>query len=83
MSDHSYPVNIGNPSELDVIGIAEKIISITSSSSELVYRPLPEDDPKVRQPDISKARSVLGWEPQVSLDEGLERTIKWFKKTAG
>jgi dTDP-glucose 4,6-dehydratase len=72
------PVNIGNPQELTVKEIAQKIISLTSSQSKIVYEPLPEDDPKVRRPDITRAQTLLGWNPSVSLEEGLRRTIAYF-----
>ncbi len=78
-SDVNEPVNIGNPHELTITQIAETIIRMTGSSSRLVYRPLPEDDPKVRRPDITRARTLLGWEPQVSLEDGLTRTIEYFR----
>jgi dTDP-glucose 4,6-dehydratase len=74
------PVNIGNPHEMTIEAIATTIIRMTGSKSRLVYRPLPEDDPKVRQPDITRARELLGWEPKVALEEGLERTIGYFRK---
>jgi dTDP-glucose 4,6-dehydratase len=73
------PVNIGNPHELTVLEIAEKIISLTSSSSSLVFQSLPEDDPKVRRPDIGKAMGLLGWRPEISLEEGLRCTITHFR----
>lgn len=79
-SDVDTPVNIGNPEEMSVLKMAEEIISITGSKSRIVFKPLPEDDPKVRQPDISKAKSLLGWEPQVSLGEGLSNTLDYFMK---
>jgi dTDP-glucose 4,6-dehydratase len=79
-SNTNEPVNIGNPHELTIKQIAETIIRMTGSTSQLVYRPLPEDDPKVRQPDITKARTLLGWEPKVSLEDGLTRTIEYFRK---
>jgi dTDP-glucose 4,6-dehydratase len=69
------PVNIGNPQELTIEQIARKIIEMTGSKSRIVYKPLPEDDPKVRQPDITRARSLLGWEPKVTLEAGLARTV--------
>jgi UDP-glucuronate decarboxylase len=75
------PVNIGNPVEFTIKELAEKIIALTGSSSSLIYRPLPEDDPLQRKPDISLARAELGWEPTVMLDEGLERTIEYFRKS--
>jgi len=78
-SNQHEPVNIGNPNEMTIKELAETIIEITGSKSEIVFNPLPIDDPKVRQPNIEKAKTILGWEPQVSLDEGLSRTIEWFK----
>ncbi len=78
-SDVNEPVNIGNPHELTITQIAETIIRMTGSSSRLVHRPLPEDDPKVRRPDITRARTLLGWEPEVSLEDGLARTIEYFR----
>ena len=78
-SNQHEPVNIGNPNEMTIKELAETIIKITGSKSEIIFNPLPIDDPKVRQPNIEKAKTILGWEPQVSLDEGLSRTIKWFK----
>jgi dTDP-glucose 4,6-dehydratase len=79
LSDVNEPVNIGNPREMTIAQIAETIIRMTGSTSRIVYRPLPEDDPKVRQPDITKARTLLGWEPTVSLEEGLTTTIEYFR----
>jgi dTDP-glucose 4,6-dehydratase len=79
-SSSNEPVNIGNPHELTIKDIAETIIRMTGSRSQLVYRPLPEDDPKVRKPDITKARTLLGWEPKVSLEDGLTRTIEYFRR---
>ncbi|HUF47525.1 MAG TPA: UDP-glucuronic acid decarboxylase family protein [Vicinamibacterales bacterium] len=73
------PVNIGNPHEMTIEAIARLIIRMTGSSSRIVQRPLPTDDPKVRQPDITRARTLLGWEPTVSLDEGLTSTIDYFR----
>jgi dTDP-glucose 4,6-dehydratase len=77
-SKENDPVNIGNPQEMTIEQIATKIIELTGSKSRLVYRPLPEDDPKVRQPDITRARTLLGWEPKVGLDEGLRKTLAYF-----
>jgi len=78
-SNHVGPVNIGNPSEMSLLEMARKIIRITGSKSQIVHKPLPPDDPKVRRPDISLAQRVLGgWEPKVSIDEGLERTRDYF-----
>ena len=82
-SDVSDPVNIGNPHELTIRQLAEKIIALTGSRSRIVTRPLPVDDPKIRQPDITRARKLLGWEPRVSLDEGLPRTLEYFRKKLG
>jgi len=79
-SDHVEPTNVGNPHEFTVRQLAERVLALTGSSSAIVSRPLPTDDPKVRQPDITKARSLLGWEPVVGLDEGLKRTIAWFRE---
>ena len=73
------PINLGNPSEFTIRELAEKIIALTGSKSEIVSRPLPADDPRQRQPDIGRARSVLGWEPSVALDEGLKATIDYFR----
>ncbi len=83
MSDTSDPVNIGNPQELTILDLAKKVIAMTGSKSRIVERPLPEDDPKIRQPDITRARKLLGWEPKVSLDEGLVPTIAYFKAKLG
>ena len=79
-SDFVGPMNIGNPNEFTVLELARKVLEVTGSSSELVHEPLPVDDPTQRQPDISLARRVLGWEPQVSLEEGLRRTAAWFAR---
>ncbi|MDA3861120.1 MAG: SDR family oxidoreductase [Melioribacteraceae bacterium] len=79
LSHEDNPINIGNPNEITIEEIAQEIIKLTNSKSKIVYKDLPVDDPKVRQPDISKAKSVLGWEPKISRKEGLEKTIKYFK----
>jgi UDP-glucuronate decarboxylase len=73
------PINLGNPVEFTMLELAEKVLQKTGSSSKLRFEPLPQDDPKQRQPDISKAKRELNWEPKVSLDEGLELTIAYFK----
>lgn len=78
--DFTGPVNIGNPDEYRIIDLAEKIIKLTGSKSKVVFRPLPEDDPRQRQPDISLAGKVLKWSPVVDLEEGLTRTIEYFRK---
>jgi UDP-glucuronate decarboxylase len=74
------PINLGNPGEFTMLELAEKVIAQTGSKSQLVFEPLPQDDPKQRQPDITKAKRELDWEPKVSLDEGLEKTIAYFQK---
>lgn len=79
-SNISTPVNLGNPVEFTVLELAEKVIKKTNSKSKLVFLPLPGDDPKQRKPNISKAKTNLGWEPKVSLDEGLDLTIEYFKR---
>ena len=76
-------MNIGNPQELTILDLAKKVIAMTGSKSKIVERPLPEDDPKIRQPDITRARTLLGWEPKVSLDEGLVPTIAYFRSKLG
>ena len=79
MSDFHEPVNIGNPREMTIKQFAEEILRITSARSTIDYKPLPEDDPKVRQPDISRAKKVLGWEPKVQFEEGIKKTIEYFR----
>jgi dTDP-glucose 4,6-dehydratase len=74
------PVNIGNPREMTLLELARQIIRMSGSRSEIVFRPLPTDDPKVRQPDITKARRLLAWEPKVEVEDGLRRTIDWCRK---
>jgi dTDP-glucose 4,6-dehydratase len=81
--EHHLPVNLGNPHEMTVLEFAKKIIELTGSSSAIEFHPLPEDDPQVRQPDITKARELLGWEPRVSVDEGLKKTIAYFRERLG
>jgi dTDP-glucose 4,6-dehydratase len=83
MSDFHEPVNIGNPREMTIKEFGEHIIRITGTHSELEYRPLPVDDPKVRQPDIGRARSILGWEPKVDFEEGIRHTIEYFRSRVG
>jgi len=78
-SDEDRPVNIGNPNEFTILELAQKVIELTGSSSQIVFEPLPGDDPKQRRPDITKAKAVLGWEPQVQLEEGLRRTVAYFR----
>lgn len=80
MSDYTLPMNIGNPAELTMLQLAKEIVQLTQSSSKIVFKDLPQDDPRIRQPNIVKAKQVLGWEPQVSRSEGLLRTIEYFKQ---
>jgi dTDP-glucose 4,6-dehydratase len=79
MSDYVKPVNIGNPSEITLLQFAEEVIKLTGTTSKIVYEALPQDDPKQRQPNITKAREILGWEPKVDRSEGLQRTLEYFK----
>jgi len=81
--DYVGPVNIGNPQEMTVLEVAERIAKIAGVSASVVHRDLPPDDPKVRRPDISLARRVLGWEPAVTPDEGLRRTLPYFEAELG
>jgi dTDP-glucose 4,6-dehydratase len=78
-SDERYPVNLGNPREMTILEFAGHIRRMTGSKSRIVHEPLPQDDPKQRRPDIGKARRILGWEPRVSLEEGLRQTIEYFR----
>jgi dTDP-glucose 4,6-dehydratase len=80
MSDRDEPTNVGNPEEMTILEFAERILAATGSASGIVHRPLPQDDPKTRRPDISVAQRVLGWEPRVPLDEGLAATIDYFRR---
>ncbi|MDE3156049.1 MAG: SDR family oxidoreductase [Acidobacteriota bacterium] len=82
-SNVNDPVNIGNPREMTILEIAQTIVRMTGSKSRIVYRPLPTDDPKVRQPDITRARTLLHWEPKVALEEGLVKTIEYFRMKMG
>lgn len=78
-SNYTKPVNIGNPDEITILQFAKEIIELTNSRSNIIFKPLPEDDPKVRQPDITLARKILGWEPKVSRRDGLLRTLEYFR----
>ena len=80
LSDYALPVNIGNPAEITLKEFAEEVIALTGTKGKIVYEPLPQDDPKQRQPDITKARTILGWEPKVDRHEGLKRTLAYFKE---
>lgn len=79
LSDYVYPVNIGNPDEISISNFAEEIIKLTGTNQKIVYQPLPQDDPKQRQPDISKAREILNWEPKIARSEGMKHTWNYFK----
>ncbi len=79
MSDYAYPVNIGNPVEISLLSFAEEILKLTGAKSKIVFHPLPQDDPKQRRPDISKAKDILGWTPVIERSEGLKKTFDFFK----
>ncbi len=80
--DFTGPVNIGNPGEFTILELAQKVVEMTGSKSQIVFQPLPSDDPMQRKPDISLARSALGWEPRIALEDGLGRTIRYFRNAA-
>ena len=82
-SDHPKPFNIGNPEEISVVEFASKIANAVGVELHIEHKPLPEDDPRVRKPDISRAKKLLNWEPQVSLTEGLKKTLPFFKEQLG
>ena len=82
-SNITDPLNLGNPQEMTLLELAKGIIRLAGSRSEIEFHPLPEDDPKVRQPDITRARTLLGWAPRVDTDEGLQRTLDWFRQKLG
>jgi dTDP-glucose 4,6-dehydratase len=79
-SDEAEPVNLGNPEEITILNFAKEIVALTGSKSRIIFSSLPENDPKVRQPDITKAKTILGWEPRVGRQEGLRRTLQYFRK---
>ena len=79
LSDYPLPVNIGNPEEITILDFAKEIIKLTGTEQKIIFRPLPQDDPMQREPDISKARKILGWEPKVSREEGMKKTFEYFK----
>ena len=83
MSEEHEPVNIGNPQEITLLELAEMIKKLAGSSSEIVYMPLPTDDPKVRKPDTSKAEKLLNWKAEVPLEQGLRKTMEYFRKKLG
>ncbi len=78
-SNYVYPVNIGNPDEISIKDFAEELILLSGSKQSITYQPLPQDDPKQRRPDITRAKLILGWEPKISRVEGLKKTYEWFK----
>jgi dTDP-glucose 4,6-dehydratase len=82
-ADYHEPVNLGNPNEVTILEFAQEILKLADSKSQIVYKPLPEDDPKVRRPDISRAKKLLGWEPKIDRREGLQRTMKYFRAKVG
>ena len=82
-TDFHEPVNLGNPSEVTILEFASEILALSGSKSSIVYKPLPQDDPKIRKPDISRAKKLLGWEPKIGRSEGLRRTLDHFKKKMG
>ena len=79
MSDYDMPMNLGNPEEVTILELAKEIIELVSSNSKIVFQELPQDDPKVRQPDITKAQTILDWKPMVSRHDGLQKTVSYFK----
>jgi dTDP-glucose 4,6-dehydratase len=79
MSDYAYPVNIGNPDEISLKDFAEEVLKLTGANQKIIYKPLPEDDPKQRKPDITRAKNILGWEPKIGREEGLKKTYAYFK----
>jgi dTDP-glucose 4,6-dehydratase len=83
LSDFHEPVNIGNPGEMTILDFAQKILALTGSSAQIAFRPLPVDDPRVRQPDISRAKRLLGWQPKVDFESGVRETIGYFKQKLG
>jgi len=80
LSDYHLPVNLGNPDEITLMEAATEVLQLVGNSSQIVFKPLPVDDPKTRQPDISRARSILGWEPKIGRREGFKHTLEYFKK---
>jgi len=82
-SDEHLPVNIGNPNEFTILECAKLVLKVTGSKSKICYEPLPQDDPKQRRPDITKARQLLGWEPKIDLETGLRKSLDYFKKAVG
>jgi dTDP-glucose 4,6-dehydratase len=83
LSDETEPVNIGNPEEVTILELAEAIQDVVGNHPGIEYKALPEDDPAVRRPDVTKAKEILGWKAQISLRQGLERTVPWFREVLG
>ena len=79
MSDYVYPINIGNPNEITIVQFAEEIIKLTGTTQKIIFKPLPKDDPLQRQPDITKAKEILNWEPKILRHNGMRRTFDYFK----
>ena len=79
MSDYTHPVNIGNPNEITIKDFAEEIIKLTGTNQKIIYKPLPKDDPLQRQPNITKAKEILGWEPKIDRAVGMKKTLDYFK----
>jgi dTDP-glucose 4,6-dehydratase len=78
-TDFHEPVNLGNPNEVSILDFAREILELTGSKSKIVFKPLPQDDPRVRKPDITRARTLLSWEPRIDRREGLRRTLEYFR----
>lgn len=81
-SEITGPINLGNPNEFTLLELSDLVLKLTKSKSDIVFKPLPQDDPKKRKPDISLAKKLLNWEPKIQLSDGLEKTISYFKKIA-
>ena len=79
LSDYVYPINIGNPEEITILDFAKEIIKLTNTDQKIIFKPLPEDDPLQRQPDITKAKEILGWQPKTSREDGMKKTFNYFK----
>ena len=79
MSDYVYPINIGNPNEITIVQFAEEIIKLTGTTQKIIFKPLPKDDPLQRQPDITKAKEILNWEPKILRHNGMRKTFDYFK----
>ena len=82
-SNYNLPINIGNPNEVSILQVANEVLALVQSDSKIVYKDLPEDDPKVRKPDITRAKNILNWKPQISREEGFKRAYQYFKDQLG